>query len=132
MWSTKQRLPLIESDFEQALYDKIREKAVELEGLVHAIGGIENHMHLAVSVPPKIALAEFIGQVKGFSAHFMHQETGNYFGWQAEYGIVSFGSRNLDMVVKYILNQRQHHAENSIIPAMELERDSTKIIKTRP
>jgi len=41
------------------------------------------------------------------------------FNWQAEYGVVSFGGKQLDMVIKYVKNQRAHHSEGTIIPFLE-------------
>ena len=41
------------------------------------------------------------------------------FRWQDEYGVLSFGERNLASVVRYIHNQKQHHADGSVIAAME-------------
>jgi hypothetical protein len=33
--------------------------------------------------------------------------------WQVGHGVVSFGTRDLEWVVEYIRNQREHHAQNS-------------------
>ena len=82
---------------------------------------MEDHVHLVATVLPKIALADFIGQVKGNSSHFVnHTLTLPYrFHWQTEYGVVSFGGKQLDMVVKYVKNQRRHHAQGTVIPFLE-------------
>jgi len=122
-WGTKGRAPLIEATFEESLHNVIAGKAADLGVLVHAVGGIEDHVHLVASVPPRIALSDFIGQVKGNSSHFVNHELGLFheFGWQAEYGVVSFGGRQLDTVVKYVKNQRQHHAAGTIMTFLERE-----------
>ncbi len=121
IWSTKNREPLIEHDFEEALHKVIAAKAKDLEAMVYAVGGIDDHVHLACSVPPKIALSNFIGQVKGNSSHFVNHTLSKpyHFSWQAEYGVVSFGGRQLGMVVKYIKNQRQHHTTGTTIAFLE-------------
>lgn len=72
IWSTKNRLPLIDSAFEPELYRVIAAKTQDLGGFVHAVGGIVDHVHLAVSIPPKIAPAKFIGDVKGNSSHYVN------------------------------------------------------------
>jgi len=121
IWGTKNRLPLIDSDFEPELYKVIAAKAQASHGFVHAVGGIEDHVHLAVSIPPKIAPAKFIGDVKGNSSHFVNRviKPDFEFYWQNEYGVLSFGERNLASVVRYIHNQKQHHADGTLIAAME-------------
>jgi putative transposase len=58
-WHTKGNLPLIVPAIEAKLYDFLRKKMLEThEVFVHAIGGIENHVHLTVSVPPTVQPAE--------------------------------------------------------------------------
>jgi putative transposase len=120
-WGTKNRLPLIEPSFEPDLYRAIAAKVQKLEGFVHAIGGTQDHVHLAVSIPPKVAPAKFIGDVKGNSSHFVNHiiKPAFEFYWQDEYGVLTFGEKNLPAVVRYIHNQKQHHADETLIAAME-------------
>jgi len=121
VWSTKHRLALIDSSIEPELYRAIAAKAKDMEGFVHAIGGMDEHVHFAVSIPPKIAPAKFIGDVKGNSSHFVNHviKPDFEFYWQDEYGVLSFGEKNLASVVRYIHNQKTHHADRTLIAAME-------------
>jgi putative transposase len=121
IWGTKDRLPLILPTFESDLYRVITAKVKELEGFVHAIGGTEDHVHLAVSAPPKLALSKLVGDTKGNSSHFVNHilKPDFEFHWQEEYGVLSFGEKNLPAVVRYIHNQKQHHADGTLISAME-------------
>lgn len=121
IWGTKHRLPLIDSILEPGLYRAIAAKAQDMGGFVHAIGWMDDHVHLAVSIPPKIAPAKFIGDVKGNSSHFVNHviKPDFEFYWQDEYGVLSFGERNLPSVVRYIQNQKQHHTDETLIVAME-------------
>ena len=121
IWGTKNRLPLIDSSFEEELYKVIVAKVKDLEGYLHAIGGIDDHAHIAVSIPPKLAPAKFIGEVKGNSSHYVNHviKPDFEFYWQEEYGVLSFGEKNLSSVVGYIRNQKEHHAKGTLIAAME-------------
>ncbi|RPH61161.1 MAG: IS200/IS605 family transposase [Chloroflexi bacterium] len=120
-WATKERLPLILPSFEAELYRVIAAKVIEMEGIVHAIGGTVDHVHLAASVPPKLALAEFIGDVKGNSSHYVNHviKPDLAFYWQNEYAVLSFGEKNLATIVRYIHNQKKHHAEGTLQPPLE-------------
>ena len=120
-WATKSRDPLIDAEFETSLHNVIVAKATDLGAFVYAVGGTEDHIHLVASVPPATALAKFVAQVKGSSSHFVNHglSTPYHFSWQAGYGILSFGGKQLDMVVKYVKNQRQHHHESTIISFLE-------------
>jgi REP element-mobilizing transposase RayT len=121
VWSTKNRLAVIDPVFESDLYRVIAAKAQEMEAFVHAIGGTEDHAHLVVSIPPKVAPAKFIGEVKGNSSHYVNHiiKPDFEFYWQDEYGVLSFGEKNMPSIVRYIQNQKKHHAEGNLIAAME-------------
>jgi REP element-mobilizing transposase RayT len=121
IWATKERLPLIRPDLETELHGYLRGKAIEMGGIVHAIGGIEDHVHIATSIPPRMAVATYIGRLKGSSSHWVthihHLQMP--FEWQGGYGVLSFGKQALPRVVQYVLNQHQRHRDRLLIPDME-------------
>ena len=121
VWGTKYGEPLIEGAFEYTLHRAIGAKVIELDGIAHAVGGVENHVHLVASVPPRIALSKFVGQIKGSTAHMVNHkiQPGYPFYWQDEYGVVSFGERHLTWVVNYALNQRERHRSGQTVSSME-------------
>ncbi|MGH7495618.1 MAG: IS200/IS605 family transposase [bacterium] len=111
IWSCHNREPLITPALEPELYKYLRGKGLELGGIMHAVGGIEDHMHSSFSLPPKYALADFIGKLKGASSHWVTHVLRHpgKFEWQRGYGVLSFGSRDLARVVNYVNNQKEHH-----------------------
>ena len=120
VWGTKNRLPLIESAWEDDLHGYIWGKATALECIPHAINGMSDHLHVVISVPPKLSIATVIGKLKGSSSHHVNERCmDSAFAWQAEYGILSFSERSLSRVVDYVKNQKKHHAENTLNMAME-------------
>ncbi len=121
VWATKNRDPLILPSFEADMWKVIVGKGAELGALVHAVGGTEDHVHVVASVPPRISLSEFIQQLKGSSSHFANHrpESTQTFGWQAEYGVVSFDGKRLDQIVRYAKNQREHHQTGTTIAVLE-------------
>jgi putative transposase len=121
VWSTRNRLPVIDATLEPELHRVIAAKVKDLGGFTHALGGMDDHTHLAVSFPPKIAVAKFIGDVKGNSSHYVNHviKPAFEFYWQEEYGVLSFSEKNLSAVVKYIHDQKKHHTEGDLIPTME-------------
>ena len=136
VWATIERLPLITPETEPKLYDYIVSRAREEGSLVHAIGGIENHVHLVVSIPPRIAIGEFMRLIKGGSSHFVNFEAGQpkvNFNWQKGYGVFSLGETQLEKAVSYARNQKRHHREGTTDKALELiaERDSGPEVKLR-
>ena len=59
-WGTKNRLALIEPAWESDLYGYLWGKATALECIPHAIGGMPDHVHLAISIPPKQSFAKLL------------------------------------------------------------------------
>jgi putative transposase len=123
MWHTKNSSPLLTPRVEPIAHRCLKKRIIETPGVyVHEIGGIENHVHLAVSIPPTLTISEWIGGLKGGSSHDVNQEVGKRqkaLQWQAGYGVVSFGTKDLEWVTAYIRNQREHHKRRSIHDRLE-------------
>jgi putative transposase len=96
---------------------------------VHEVGGIETHVHVCFSIIPTIRLSELIGQMKGVSSHDVNQRLGRgrkLLEWQHGYGIVSFGSKDLEWVKAYVRNQRRHHSEGTAHERLERTSSDTE------
>lgn len=123
VWHAKNSLPLLTPDIEPLAHRYLKKRIVETPGaFVHEIGGIETHVHVVVTVPPTLLISEFIGQLKGGSSHDVNQALGRRqkeLQWQAGYGVVSFGTRDLAWVVDYVRNQREHHARGAVQERLE-------------
>ena len=120
VWGTKNRLDLIDPAWEKDLYGYIWGKATALECIPHAIGGISNHIHVAISIPPKLAVATLIGQLKGASSHHVNKSyTRGSFMWQTEYGVFSFSEKSLPAIIYYVNHQKKHHADNRLDTELE-------------
>jgi len=116
VWHTKESLGLITPAVEEQVHDVIRHRALEGEGVfVHAIGGTRDHVHLAVTIPPTLLLSKWIGQVKGGSAHDLNalRVCQGKFQWQTGYGVVSFATKGLPWVKRYIRDQKRHHKKRT-------------------
>lgn len=122
VWTTRNREPLITPQTEPVLFKAVETKSSEFNAPVLAVNGVADHIHIAVCIPPKIAVSDWVGNVKGASSHAVNTAFSNLptqFRWQGSYGVLSFGVKNLDMVRDYILHQKQHHANNSLYDYLE-------------
>jgi len=122
VWATKERLPFITDVVERPLHRFISAKATRLGGRVLAVGGMEDHVHLAVLFPGTLSYGAFIGQVKGASSRFVTQKVlseDEFFDWQEGYGAFGFSPSDKFKVVAYINNQKQHHGQNALWRALE-------------
>ncbi|NJL20166.1 MAG: IS200/IS605 family transposase [Leptolyngbyaceae cyanobacterium SM1_3_5] len=121
VWATTSRQPLITLDRESILYDYIIGKADAIGCIIHAIGGVSDHIHLIASIPPKLSVAEFVKTMKGSSSyHLNHRSTCSLkFGWQQGYGVFTLGSKQLEQAIDYVANQKVHHRQGTVHSAME-------------
>ncbi|HET7036250.1 MAG TPA: IS200/IS605 family transposase [Thermomicrobiaceae bacterium] len=110
VWATRRREPLIGPELETELHQLMHEAAARNKVTVHASGGVADHVHLVVSIPPAISVADAVQRIKGASAHALNDRIGGGFAWQAEYGATSFAERHLPEVMAYVVKQKQHHA----------------------
>ena len=121
VWSTEDRQPWIDPAWEVDLHGYIRGKATALECPLQAIGGMLDHIHVVISIPPSQSIATIVGQLKGASSHYANEHfvPDKDFSWQSEYGLLSVSESMLSKVVAYVLNQKKHHAEDNLFDLLE-------------
>jgi putative transposase len=74
-----------------------------------AVGGIDNHVHILLSLPATIPLSKAIQLLKGGSSKWMNDSGANGFAWQEGYGGFSVGISQQADTVAYIRSQSEHH-----------------------
>lgn len=121
IWSTMDRQPSLTSNLEKIFYGVIYGKAEELDLKIHATGNVDDHVHIVVSIPPKIAVADAVRHLKGASAYAINHMDGSdgQFKWQAGYGALTVGERSLEAVMEYVARQKEHHKERTMIDVYE-------------
>ena len=75
VWATWDRTPLLTGEVEARAYALIRHQCAEQVCQVHALGGVEDHVHLLVSLPTTLNVADFIKSVKGASSRALNAGT---------------------------------------------------------
>ncbi|MEK7263467.1 MAG: IS200/IS605 family transposase [Bacteroidota bacterium] len=121
IWSTLSRQPLITPEIEKVLFPFLENKAKRFDCSLYGIGGTENHIHIAISIPPPKSISDVIGKLKGSSSYFLNKElqiTEN-FSWQDGFGVLSFAEKDLKNILHYIHNQKEHHNNGALNDAME-------------
>jgi REP element-mobilizing transposase RayT len=78
------------------------------------IGGIEDHAHALLLLPPTIPLAKAVQILKGCSSKWINDTVPNRdFAWQEGYGAFSVSASQTADVIRYIENQASHHAKKT-------------------
>jgi len=120
IWGTKKRGELIDDDIDELLKRFVAEKIKKLGGGVLEFNTHINHCHLLVTIPPKLNISEFVGEVKGYSSHEINiRRNEKPIQWQRGYGILSSSEKGIPFIKKYIQNQKYHHRNKSTIDIME-------------
>jgi len=108
VFSTKERLKLIPKPMQPKLWSYMAGIARNHDFLVLANGGMDDHVHLLIQLPPVLALAHAVSLLKANSSTWM-KDHGLKFSWQEGYGAFSVSASNMATVKRYIANQEKHH-----------------------
>jgi len=122
VWSTWDRMPLISPEIERAAFRLMESEARKMGCTVMALNGMPEHVHMVVSLPTTVTVADIVKQVKGVSSRFVNQTVqpnGQFFKWQANYGAFTVSRWDLDKVIGYVKRQKEHHASNDLIQDWE-------------
>ncbi len=76
------------------------------------VGGTDNHVHILLSIPPALDVAQVMRDLKANSSRHL-REQGRPFAWQGGYSAISVSPSQVKVVVTYIENQQQHHAAHT-------------------
>src|SRR5258708_28723658 len=100
VYSTKDRRKLIPPDKKTRLWSYIGGICKHENIFVHAVGGMEDHIHLLLQIPPTIALAKAVLTVKTNSSRWMKEHVDD-FAWQQGYGGIGRVHVQLPRVVRH-------------------------------
>ncbi|MEO6282151.1 MAG: IS200/IS605 family transposase [Dyadobacter sp.] len=111
VFSVKNRQSLIPKERKEELHKYITGLVQNRKAKMLAVHCMPDHVHIFVGFKPAYSISEFIKQIKVESNEFINakQWTKYKFGWQEGYGVFSYSHSDIDSVVKYILNQEEHH-----------------------
>jgi REP-associated tyrosine transposase len=108
VFGTKERSSLIAKPFQPKLWAYIAGICRNYEIVPFAIGGMEDHVHMLLRLPPTLTLARAVSVIKANSSRWIG-EHGKKFTWQEGYGAFSVSASKLRVVEKYIREQEIHH-----------------------
>jgi REP element-mobilizing transposase RayT len=91
----------------QDMYGIINKKG----GRLYRINSMPDHVHLLFTMPATISLSDFMQSLKGSSSKILKTVDGfeNFKAWGEGYAALSKSMEDKDKIVKYIINQQEHH-----------------------
>ena len=76
-----------------------------------AVGGWKDHVHIFFGLPVNVSVSEFMNIIKSNSSKWINEQgfIKGRFAWQAGYAAFSYAKSQRDVVMRYIMNQEEHH-----------------------
>ncbi len=114
-FSTKHRKNQIDDEIENPLFEYIGGICKRMECNPVKVGGHQNHIHILGLLSRKVAQMTLLENVKKSSSKWIKTKGEKYsdFYWQDGYGIFSVNPAEIDVVINYIKNQKEHHKKRN-------------------
>ncbi|GAB3906171.1 hypothetical protein GCM10028803_38120 [Larkinella knui] len=115
VFAVKGRQNLIPRQHKEELHRYITGIVQSRGAKVLAIHCMPDHTHLFIGFSPALALAGLVKEVKTATSIFVKEKrwTRIPFYWQEGYGAFTYSHSQVDAVVRYILNQEEHHRKRT-------------------
>jgi putative transposase len=112
---------LITAEVEARLWPYIGAKCKELDYVLLAVGGIEDHTHVLIELLPTMLVADVAKNLKGASSHYINKESGlpATLYWQDGYGVITVRKAEVPKVARYIQRQKEHHRSGKVSDILE-------------
>ncbi len=117
VFSTKGRTRTLTKPNREEMFKHISGLLANKKCHLYAINGVEDHIHIATHIPPTIAPADLIKDIKLASTDLIKSKRlfPNFIGWQEGYGLFSGYWPQKDALIDYVKNQEQHHATEDFL-----------------
>ena len=111
VFSTKNREPYLSAELPGRLFPYMGGIVRELKGTALIVNGPADHVHLLLSMPATVSVADLLRVLKTNSCRWVHEQfpARKHFGWQAGYGAFTVSASRLEDVRSYIAAQQSHH-----------------------
>jgi putative transposase len=124
VFSTRERRPVLTPAIRERLWPYLGGIARENKMKALAIGGVADHAHLLLSLPPALSISKAMQLLKGNSSKWLRETFPELrqddFAWQEGFGSFSIGVSGVDDTIRYIQTQEEHHRKKNFSEEMEI------------
>lgn len=115
VFAVKYRDGLINPSFKEELYQYISGIIKHHNHKLIAINGMSDHIHIFIGMRPTQSISDLMQDIKGSSSRWINEKRflKVKFEWQEGYGAFSYSKSHVSNVIKYIINQEEHHKKES-------------------
>jgi REP element-mobilizing transposase RayT len=115
IFSTKDRCSCLDESVRLSLYPYLATVARNTGCECYRVGGVADHVHIAVRLSRTITVAKLVEDLKTSSSKWLknQQRELSGFAWQRGYGAFSIAPGDLESVIAYIDKQEEHHRKRT-------------------
>ena len=115
VFAVKGRQNLIDKSHREELHKFITGIAQKRGQKLLSIFAMPDHVHLFIGLQPNCSISDLVRDIKAGSSKFINDSKwiNGKFNWQEGFGAFSYSRSHIDNVVKYILNQEEHHKKKT-------------------
>ena len=120
-FGTKNRHPFLHEEFRKRLHAYLGSTLKTYDSPAIVMDSVKDHIHILFVLSKNHALAKIVEEVKKQSSKWLKQidHCDKNFAWQDGYAAFSVGSSQIQVLTKYIANQKQHHQKISFREEVE-------------
>jgi REP element-mobilizing transposase RayT len=111
IFGTKHRQSLIHPRWRGSLHAYLGGTVQGLRGEARSVGGVDDHVHLLVSLDANHTIKDFLRELKKASSVWAARNHCPGFAWQEGYAAFTVSASRRDNVRRYIESQEEHHRE---------------------
>jgi len=119
VFSTKERRPLIRAQWRPRLHSYLGGIIKGMNGVAEIVNGVDNHVHLLVSLRPVHCIADVMRDLKKDSTNWVKESLDRKFAWQEGYAAFTVSPSATEAVRNYIANQEMHHGRHSFVDELK-------------
>ena len=111
VFAVKYRQSLVPKEHREELHKYVTGLVQHRKVKMLSVFCMPDHIHIFTGFKPVISISDFVKEIKVESNEFINGKgwTSEKFSWQEGYGVFSYSHSHINNVVKYILNQEEHH-----------------------
>jgi putative transposase len=119
---TKYRRGVFTKEMLDRVHTIFKETCLQMDCELLEFNGEDDHVHILISIPPKHSVTNIVSKLKGKSSYFIRKEFwdhikkklwGEHF-WSPSYCSVTCGGAPLEIIKKYIDDQRLPSSEKGV------------------
>ncbi|MBC7854924.1 MAG: IS200/IS605 family transposase [Pirellulaceae bacterium] len=111
IFSTKDRKSFFKPEIRPHVHAYLATVARNLGCEAYRVGGVSDHVHLAIRLSRTVTIADLVKELKTSSSQSIKEQWPNLsqFSWQRGYGVFSVGPKDKNALCSYIDDQEAHH-----------------------